>query len=216
MSGQWWPSSSSQSWEEGIRNSWHSRLQESPADKKDKEKDRDRFKNVISLGASSKHPLPLEDRKSLLVAVMNQLSPQKVVLSKIAASAFTATTTHALLWLLCRAGPRMPIRLLRDEDQVFTIESAARQLAESAVSLHSTQELGEIFTMIHDTCWEAHGETILKTAVQAGFDPSEVEDELRSSWHSRTTHARGFHGHRVEASGHQQPASFTAATRKRS
>ena len=50
-------------------------MQESPTDKKDKEQDRDRFENVTSLVAPSKHPLPLEDRRSLLVAVVNLLSP---------------------------------------------------------------------------------------------------------------------------------------------
>ena len=76
MSEPWWASSSSQTWDDDRRNgSWQQRMQESPTDKKDKEQDRDRFENVTSLGAPSKHPLPLEDRRSLLVAVVNLLSP---------------------------------------------------------------------------------------------------------------------------------------------
>ena len=127
----------------------------------------------------------------MLVTVINQLSPHKVVLSKIAVSAFTATTTHALLWLLCRAGTRMPIRLLRDEDQVFTIQYAAEQLVETAMSLHQQQGLDEIFSLASHTCWETHGESIIQEAVQVGFDPPEVEDELRSSWSSRCDSRRG-------------------------
>lgn len=141
MSSPWWSASS---WDED--NTWRASgdrggtwQSESPAGKKDFSKDRDKFKNVTSLGAATKHPLPLEDRKTLLVAVVNILSPHKTVLSKIAVSAFSATTTHALLYLLCRAGPRMAIRLLRDDDGVFTIDYAAQQLAETAQSLHTTE-----------------------------------------------------------------------------
>ena len=149
MSSTWWGSSHSpQSWDDERRGGqWQQESHESPAGKKDKEKDkekdRDRFKNVTSLGAASKHPLPLEDRKGLLVAVVNLLSPRKIVLSKIAVSTFTATTTHALLFLLSRAGPRMSIRLLRDEDGVFTIDYAAQQLAETAASLHQPEALAD-------------------------------------------------------------------------
>ena len=79
----------------------------------------------------------------------------------------------------------MSIRLLRDDDLVFTIEYATCQLVESAMSLHPPLELEGIFTMAHDTCGETHGETILKKAAQAGLDPSEVENKLRSPWHSQ-------------------------------
>ena len=146
MSSTWWSSHSPQSsWGD---DQWHQESHESPPGKKDKEKDketadRDRFKNATSLGAASKHPLPLEDRKSLLVAVVNLLSPRKIVLSKIAVSTFTATTTYDLLFLLSRAGPRMSIRLLRDEEGVFTIDYAAQQLAETAASLHQPEALAD-------------------------------------------------------------------------
>ena len=145
MSSTWWGSSSSsspQSWDDERRGGhWQQESHESAAGKKDKEKDR--FKNVTSLGAASKHPLPLEDRKALLVAVVHLLSPNKIMLSKIAVSTFTATTTHALLFLLSRAGLRMSIRLLRDEDGVFTIDFAAQQLAETALSLHQPEALAD-------------------------------------------------------------------------
>lgn len=139
-----WRSSSSQAWEDDWKggNSWQDwqDRQEWPGGKKDKEKERDRFKNVTSLGAVSKHPLPLEDRKSLLLALVDRLSPNKIALSKIAVSTFSPMTTHALLYLLCRASPRMSIRLLRDEEGVFTIAYAADQLAESAFSLHQPKD----------------------------------------------------------------------------
>ena len=70
--------------------------------------------------------LPLEDRNALLMALVSELSPRRTVISKIAVSSFTATTTHALLFLLSRAGPRMSIRLLRDEEGLFTMDYAAQ------------------------------------------------------------------------------------------
>ena len=143
----WWGSSHSpqSSWDDERRGGqWQQEPHESPPGKKDKEKGQDRFKNVVSLGAASKHPLPLEYRKALLMAVVNLLSPRdKIVLSKIAVSSFTATTTHALLFLLSRVGPRTAIRLLRDDEGVFTIDYAALQLAETARSLHQLEALAD-------------------------------------------------------------------------
>ena len=138
LMASWW-GSSSQSWqdEEWKGDQWWQDWKEQAGNKKDKEKDR--FKNVTSLGSTGKHPLPLEDRKSLLVAVVSLLSPDKILLSKIAVSTFSPTTTHALLYWLCRATPRMSIRLLRDEEGTFTIPYAAQQLAETAESLHQSK-----------------------------------------------------------------------------
>ena len=145
MSSPWW-GSSPQSWDDDERRGgqWQQESHESPAGKKDKEKDRDRFKNVTSLGATGKHSLSLEDRKSLLWAVMELLSQGGTpVLSKITVSRFSVTTVHALLFLLCHAVPRMSIRLLRDEDGVFTLDYAAQQLAETAASLHQPEALAD-------------------------------------------------------------------------
>ena len=114
----WGHSAQSQSWDEDQRRgggNWQQDSHESPAAKKDKEK-ADRFKSVTSLGQVGKHPLPFEDRKALLIAVMHELSPQKNVVCKIAVANFTATTTHAMLYLLSRVTPRTPIRILRDSD----------------------------------------------------------------------------------------------------
>ena len=139
----WWRSQP-HSWDQD----WHgsSWWQEGPdwtCNKKDKDKDkdkeRDRFKHVTSLGAASKHPLPLEDRKSLLMSLAEELTVGRTPLSKIAIGQFNSTMTHALLFLFCRATPRMSIRLLRDDANLFTISHAAKQLADTARSLHQPQ-----------------------------------------------------------------------------
>ena len=132
----WW-GSSSHSWHDewkGGSGAWRQEdWQQTPADKKDKEKDR--FKNAITLGVG-KHALPLGDRQSLLIALVNTLSPDTIILSKIAATSFSSTTTTALLYLLCRVRPTTHVKWLRDDDGVFTINGAAQILAESAQNMH--------------------------------------------------------------------------------
>ena len=83
------------------------------------------------------------DRKALLMALVNELSPRRTVISKIAVSTFTATTTHALLYLLSRVTPRTPIRLLRDEEGTFSIDYAAKQMAETAETLYPQEALAD-------------------------------------------------------------------------
>ena len=140
---QWGSSHSPQSWDDERRGGhWQPDSHESPAGKKDKEKV-DRFKNVTTLGAVGKRPLPLEDRKALLMALVSELSPRRTVISKIAVSTFAATTTHALLYLLSRVTPRTPIRLLRDEEGTFSIDYAAKQMAETAETLYPQEALAD-------------------------------------------------------------------------
>ena len=133
----WWGSSLHSwagEWKDGSGAWGQEDWQQTPADKKDKEKDR--FKNVTSLGAPGKHALPLEDRKALLVTLVNVLSPSKPPLSKIAVSRFSAVATHALIHLLSRASPKMSIRLLRGDDGAFSLDQAAQILAQTAITLH--------------------------------------------------------------------------------
>ena len=149
-----WPwrgsSSSSQSWDEDQRRvcNWQPEQLESFAKKGQQSQKADKFKSVTTLG--SKHALPLEDRKALLIAVMHELSPQKNVVCKIAVANFTATTTHAILYLLSRVTPRTPIRILRDSDNVFSIEYAAKTLAEAAFTVWGNQEALADPRWVHD------------------------------------------------------------------
>ena len=144
-SNGWNSSSSSNGWDEwqgqgqGQGNTWGS-----PAETQGwpSNKERDRFKNVTTLGPPGKHCLPLEDRKSLLMALLMELNPDPPVLSKIALSGFNSMITHAVLYLLTRARPTLSIRLLRDEDNVFTITDGAKQLAATVASLLNTKDLG--------------------------------------------------------------------------
>ena len=121
-------------------SSWPQEAYEgSPAGKKDK----DKYRSITTLGQGGRHCLTLDDRKALLMDLLALLATRSniPVLSKLAISAFNATTTHALLFWLTRVTPRTCVRYLRDDEQVFTIAHAAHSLAESAVSTHGNEKV---------------------------------------------------------------------------
>ena len=95
---------------------------------------KDRFKHCTTLGDQGKHPIPLEDRKALVLGLITRLSPG-TALSRVAVASWSAMTTHAALWLLCRAVPRTSVRTLRDKQDVYTTDYAIDILYESALEL---------------------------------------------------------------------------------
>ena len=144
---------------------------------------RDRFKHCTTLGDRGKHPLPLDDRKALVLGLVAKMSLGSS-LSRVAVSSWTAITTHAALWLLCRAAPRTSVRTLRDEKDLYTTEHAIDVLYETAMGLHVTQQGREDICMfVRDHCWEGDiADALLEVAMRANFDPTDVqEDTLCSS-----------------------------------
>lgn len=136
---------------------------------------KDKYRNVSSLGCPGKHPLPLEDRKELLLCLATMLAPE-LVLSKIAVAGWTAVTTMAAFWLISRAGPKMSLRTVRNEQGAFVIRDAARILAAAATSLSATEEdKTALMQRLVVNCWEGHS-VIVEEAIQAGFDPQEAEE----------------------------------------
>ena len=82
----------------------------------------DKYANVSTLGL--KHPLPMEDRRGLVLGLLNKLQ-EKVpeVLSgsfRIAVSSWSPVLIHAVLFFLCRAKPCMPLRLRASTTDAFT------------------------------------------------------------------------------------------------
>ena len=99
---------------------------------------KDRFRHCTTLGDRGKHPIPLDDRKALVLGLAAKLSPGSPF-SKVAVASWTAMTTHTALWLLCRAAPRTSVRTLRDKKEVYTTEDAIDVLYETAMGLHVMQ-----------------------------------------------------------------------------
>ena len=162
----WWdsqdnPSSSSEWWQHADAGSQVAAWENNPRQggtsesvwKADKIV-RDRFKHCTTLGDRGKHPIPLDDRKALVLGLVAKMSLGSS-LSRVAVASWTAMTTHAALWLLCRAAPRTSVRTLRDEKDMYTNEHAIDVLYESALGLHVTQQAREIICMyVRDHCWE--------------------------------------------------------------
>ena len=142
---------------------------------------KDRFKHCTTLGDHGKHPIPLEDRKALVLGLITRLSPG-TALSRVAVAGWSAMTTHAALWLLCRAVPRTSVRTLRDKQDVYTTDYAIDILYESALELYATRpERDGITRFLRTHCWEgANADSILEQAVECNFDPAEVQDNTTS------------------------------------
>jgi len=91
-------------------------------------------------------------------------------------------TTHAALWLLCRAAPRTSVRTLRDKQDVYTTDFAIEILYETALELYATRPARDDITRFLRThCWEgSNADIILEEAVEFNFDPAEVQDNTTS------------------------------------
>ena len=193
--GWWWDSqdnsaSSSEWWQQADAGSqvaaWESDPKQGSTSESVWKADkivRDRFRHCTTLGDRGKHPIPLDDRKALVLGLVAKMS-LAASLSRVAVASWTAITTHAALWLLCRASPRTSVRTLRDDKDMYTNEHAIDVLYESALGLHPSQQAREIIcTIVRENCWE--GETaykILEAAMIDNFDPTDVsEDSLCSS-----------------------------------
>jgi hypothetical protein len=135
-----------------------------------------KYRNVSTLGWPGKHPLPLEDRKELLLCMVVMLTTD-LVLSKIAVSQWSAVTTMAAFYLLSRAGPKMSLRTLWNDNREFVIRDAAVILATAATSLGGTEkELTALIQRLVSNCWSRQS-VIVDEAIDLGFDPEEAEEK---------------------------------------
>ena len=97
----------------------------------------DKYGNVSTLGL--KHPLPLEDRRELVLGLLSRL--QEEVSEAAAASAPAGSfriavgnwgplVIHAVLYYLCRARPCMPIRTLFNDEKKCVVADAVKSYEE--------------------------------------------------------------------------------------
>ena len=137
----------------------------------------DKYANVSTLGL--KHPLPLEDRRELVFAILSKLRdevPEMLSGSfRIAVSSWSPVLIHAVLFYLCRARPGMSLRTLHNADRKFTIEDATEMLwAEHNglfPSVTEKLEAATILSQIH----KGNSQPLLESAIRFGFEPTEVE-----------------------------------------
>ena len=169
LGGSWHGSS----WDSGQGDGWSGHQWKDDRIKKSAP-DKDKYGNVTTMGLS--HPLPLDDRKELLAQIISKGCPE-LTFPRIAVFQWKAPTVHAVFMILCRAEPGSPVRLLRDDQGLFTIEHASNVLLESFFSLHSTPERRhDVIQRLIEKCWDKQCE-IIEEAKALGYDPMSVEEK---------------------------------------
>ncbi len=141
----------------------------------------DKYKNVTTFGCVGRKPLPLEDRKDVLLALVPELVP-RATLSKMAVAAWTAELTMAAFWVLTHTAPKTPLRWLKDDEGNFSVEHAVKVLKCAALSRCSNEEdLKELVDFVTEHSWNG-SDKIMQRAVEQGFDPAECLDQKQQAF----------------------------------
>ena len=102
-------------------------------------KDRDRFQNVTTLGYYGKRPMPLEDRKELLIGLVDSLAPESNF-CQMAVASWGTETVHAGIWLLTNCGPGTSLRWLKGNHcDHYDKTTAVKLLTKAAMSFFAAQ-----------------------------------------------------------------------------
>ena len=118
------------------QGAWTSEEWKSAHRRQEKQEKQDKYSNVTTLGL--KHPMPLEDRKDLILGLATRLQ-EDVSASGASASGTTGNFRTAVaswgpvlimgvLFFLCRAKASMQIRVLKNPDGSFVMEDAVELL----------------------------------------------------------------------------------------
>ena len=171
-----------------------------------------RFANVSTLGL--KQPLPLEDRRELVLGLLNKLQDEVQDVAsgnfRITVASWGPVLIHAVLFYLCRARPSMPLRTLYNGDRKFTIEDATKMLWTEHNSLFpSVAEKADVLGLLSRVRF-GHHEALLEIAIQHGFDPGELEGKVGAG------PAPGNPGNAGNAAGMVRGSPLPSPARKRS
>ena len=151
----------------------------------------EKYSNVSTLGL--KHPMPLEDRKELVLGLLTRLQEEVVEASaastpgsvagnfRIAVASWGVVLVHAVLFYLCRAKPSMPVRTLFNEERKFIMADAVKMLWGEHTSLFPTAEDKAAALQLLSECRFGDAKPLLEQAKQLGFDPGEVEGKAAAS-----------------------------------
>ena len=122
--------------------------------------------------------MPLDERKELLLEVIEQGRPKEsVAFPRVGLFNWGPRCVHAAFMILCRAEPKTALRSLRDEDGIYTTKHAARVLLDSFVGLYPTTESRvKVMDMLRHCCYDKQ-EDIINKAMEVGFDPNELDDK---------------------------------------
>ena len=146
----------------------------------------DKFRNCTTL--ATKHPLPLDDRKDLLLGILSRLqtlvaseaAEEQVSITpfpRAAVGAWSAVTVQATIFVLCRAPASMPLRTLRAPSGLYDTTHASEVLFENVPFLYPNRQARfSVREFLIQNCWESQ-DAIIDRAINLGFDPNEVQDK---------------------------------------
>ena len=144
----------------------------------------DKFRNCTTL--ATKHPLPLDDRKDLLLGILSSLQTMMesadhqgsiTPFPRAAVGAWSAVTVQATIYVLCRAPASLPLRTLRSPSGLYEASHASEVLFENVALLYpSAAARVSVREFLIQHCW-ASQDAIIERAVSLCFDPAEVQDK---------------------------------------
>ena len=130
------------------------------------------YNHITTLGCPSRNPLPFEQTKELLLALVCQLD-SSATLSKRAVRGWGVETTMAAYFLLTRMRPSTPLRWLKDEEGTFSVEHAVGMLVLAAQNLHATEDdLKAEVAFVTSHAWSGTAYIVVR-AMQRGFNYTE-------------------------------------------
>ena len=133
--------------------------------------------DVSTLGL--KHPMPLEDRRDLVLSLINRLRDDvegtQSVSFKLAVAGWGPVLLHAVFFHLCRARPCMKVGALRNEDDEYVLEDAVDILYTEMNGVLTTWEDKKAALKLLCDCRHGSPEKLLAVAKEEGFDANEVE-----------------------------------------
>ena len=108
-----------------------------------------------------KNPLPLDERKELLLELIEQGRPQETVsFPRVGLFDWGPRCVHAAFMILSRAEPKTAVRSLRDEEGNYSTKYAARVLLDSFTGLYPTAASRKaVMDMLRDNCYDRQEST---------------------------------------------------------
>jgi hypothetical protein len=163
----------------------------------------DKFRSCTTLG--TKHPLPLDDRKDLLLALFDRLPTSASgpgSFPRAAMGSWTALIVHAAFYILSRVQPSSALRSLKaTASQPYEVQYAAEVFFESTMSIYpSVEQRNEIRELLVRHCWENQN-VIVDRAISMGFNYTEVQDRALGNGFCRQDSRNGLPPTQAAAGG---------------
>jgi len=130
-----------------------------------------------------KHPMPLEDRRDMVLGLVNKLQDDvgmEVTSFKVAVSAWGPALLDAVLFYLARARPCMKVATVRNEIDGYVTERAVDVPYREMCGVLTSWEKQPAAMQLISECRFGSSTKLIAAAMKEGFNPSEVEPKAAS------------------------------------